>query len=113
MLKRIMVVVAAVLVLLLSGCASNSKMAFSNDTDVISKTGKPIFLMSVTLKNSYKNSQPKLSVVTVDRAVQVDGNPGYDFGIDDKAKMKLIQRRPAIVIYCVWSWKMVNMLYGV
>lgn len=89
MLKRIMVVVAAVLVLLLSGCASNSKMAFSNDTDVISKTGKPIFLMSVTLKNSYKNFQPKLSVVTVDRAVQVDGNPGYDFGIDDKAKNEI------------------------
>jgi hypothetical protein len=86
MLKRVIVVIVAALVLLLSGCASNSRMAFSNDTDVISKSGKPIFLMSVTLKNSYKNFQPKLSVVRVDRAVQIDGNPGYDFGIDEKAK---------------------------
>lgn len=89
MFNRVIVVIAAALVMLLSGCASNTKMAFSNDTDVISKSGKPIFLMSVTLKNSYKNFQPKLSVVTVDRAVQVDGNPGYDFGIDDKAKNEI------------------------
>lgn len=86
MMKRIMVVTAAALVLLLSGCASTTKMAFTNETDVISKSGKPIFLMSVTLKNSYRDFQPKLDVVSIDRAVHIDGVPKIDFGIDEKAK---------------------------
>ena len=87
MLGRILATALSVLVLLLSGCATPTKMAFSDDSDTIQKTSKPIFLMTATLRNTYKTSyQPKLIVVHVERAVIKDGADRINFTMDDKAK---------------------------
>jgi hypothetical protein len=87
MLFRVIAVISLAFVLLLSGCATPTKMAFSNDADTVSKSSKPIYLMTVTLRNSYRTSyQPKLIVVHVERGVVKGSADRINFTIDDKAK---------------------------
>jgi len=71
--------------LLLSGCAT--PMAFTNDTDTVSKTSKPIFLMTATLRNNYRTSiQPQLVTVNVEKAAANDSSDRINFKMDDKGK---------------------------
>ena len=78
-----------VLALFLSGCASPStsmKMAFQNDTDRLTDASKPIFLMTVTIKNSYRTSfQPRLRVVNVEKLDAKDSSDEINFTMDEKA----------------------------
>lgn len=90
MFYRIITVVSLAATLLLSGCATSTKMALSKDTDTISKTGKPIFLMTATLKNTYKTShQPKLQIVYVEKSVVKGSEDRLNFVMDDKAKNEM------------------------
>ena len=86
MLSKLIATTSVAMVLLLSGCATPTKMAFLEDTDQVSKT-KPIFLMTATLRNSYRTSfQPKLIVVNVERAVVKGAEDRINFTMDKKAK---------------------------
>lgn len=78
-------VVLILFALFLTGC-STTKMAFENDTDTITSVKHPVFLMSVTLKNTFMPLyQPKLLYVPVKRT---DQKGSYKFKIDEKAKME-------------------------
>lgn len=73
----------------LLGCATPTKMAFESESDVIASEGKPVFLMTATLKNSYRASyQPKLLVVNVERKEAKDSNDRLNFTMDEKAKLE-------------------------
>ena len=62
-------------------------MALSNDSDVASNTGKPIYLMTATLRNNYHTSfQPKLLVVNVEKLAAQNSADRSNFTMDDKAK---------------------------
>src|ERR1043165_2092265 len=61
-------------------------MAFSDEAEP-SKEPKPIYLMTATVRNSYKPSfQPKVIVVNVERAEVKDSADRLNFVMDDKAK---------------------------
>jgi hypothetical protein len=72
---------------LLSGCATPTKMAFDSDEERLTESSKPVFLMTATLKNAYRTSfQPKLIVVNVERAGAKDAADRLNFTLDEKAK---------------------------
>ena len=76
-----------VLALFLSGCAmpKSMKMAFQNNTDRLTDASKPIFLMTVTIKNTYMTSfQPRLRVVNVENLDAKDGSGEINFTMDEK-----------------------------
>jgi len=84
---RIITIISLALSVLLSGCATPTKMAFSNDGDTVSKAGNPIFLMTATLRNAYRTSfQPKLLVVNVEKAQAKESSDRINFTMDEKAK---------------------------
>lgn len=86
MLSKLIASTSLAIVLLISGCATPTKMAFLEDSDQVSKT-KPTFLMTTTLRNSYRTSfQPKLIVVHVERAVVKGAEDRINFTMDKKAK---------------------------
>lgn len=81
------VALATILVLLLSGCATPTKMAFENDSDRLTEKSKPVFLMTATLKNVYKTSfQPRLLVVNVEKPDAKEAADRLNFTMDEKAK---------------------------
>src|SRR5271169_4031830 len=85
MFNRYSVISAIFITLLVTGCATSTKMALSNDSETVSKTGKPIFLMTATLRNTYKTSyQPKLWFVNVERLVVKDSADRINFTMDDQ-----------------------------
>jgi len=87
MLMRVLTTILLTSVLLMSGCATRTKMAFSEDSDKEIKTNNPIFLMTSTMQNNYKTSfQPRLIAVNVERAVVKDSADRINFVMDDKAK---------------------------
>lgn len=89
MFTRILAAGSISLALLLSGCATPTKMAFSKDTDTLQTSGKPIFLMTATIKNNYKPSfQPKLMVVNVEKEGAKTKADRINFTMDDKAKLE-------------------------
>lgn len=88
MIKRLLTLGALLFAMLLTGCATRTKMAFENDSDKITANSKPVLLMTVTLKNAYKTSyQPKLLVVNVEKPDAKDSKDRLNFTIDDKARV--------------------------
>jgi hypothetical protein len=84
---KLITVVAATSALLLGGCATRTPMAFSEGTPQAVKADKSVYLMSVTLKNSYKTShQPKLYAVNVEKKNTGKSGDAINFSIDDKAR---------------------------
>lgn len=78
------IITAAVL---LSGCATRTKMAFESDEERLTESSKPVFLMTATLKNTYRTShQPKLLVVNVERPGAKDASDRLNFTMDEKSK---------------------------
>ena len=73
----------------LGGCATN-QMAFSEDSEKLADKTKPIFLLSVSLKNSFKPSYPlALNSLQIEKG---DGKNQADklmFAIDAKADRKV------------------------
>lgn len=73
--------------LILAGCATPTKMAFHQDTEAVTSTTKPVFLMTATLKNSYRPSyQPKVIVLNVEKEGASQRGDRINFTMDDKAK---------------------------
>jgi len=72
---------------LLSGCATRTKMAFEDDAQQLTPTSKPVYLMTATLKNSYKTRyQPRVLVAHVEKAGAKDAADKLNFTMDAKAK---------------------------
>ncbi len=87
MLKRLVVTTLAVASVFLSGCATRTTQAFENDADRVTPAGDPIYLMTATIKNSYKNYQPHLLVVNVEKVGAMDSSGRFNFTMDTKAKL--------------------------
>jgi hypothetical protein len=89
MLNRIFTVSLVLVSIFLTGCANTKQMAFQKDSEVISQTSKPVFLMTVTLKNSYmKSYQPKALMVHLDKSEVKDSKDHINFDIDEKSKIE-------------------------
>lgn len=80
-------ILALGLAVLISGCATRTKMAFEADDEKLTETSKPVYLMTATLKNTYHPSfQPKLIVVHVEKPGAKDAAGRLNFTMDTKAK---------------------------
>jgi hypothetical protein len=87
MKNRLLAFAAIFLVAVLSGCATPTKMAFQDDAERLTEKSKPVFLMTATIKNSYKTSyQPRLLVVNVEKPDATETADRLNFTMDDKAK---------------------------
>ena len=87
MKNSLITLVAIPFALVISGCATRTPMAFQNDTDRVTEKSKPVFLMTATIKNTYKTSyQPKLLVVNVEKPNAKEASDRINFTMDDKAK---------------------------
>ena len=71
---------------LLTGCATRTPMAFESDSEQVTATSKPIYLMTATLKNTYKDYQPKMLVVHVEKPGAKEAADRLNFVLDPKAK---------------------------
>jgi hypothetical protein len=84
---RSSVFVALSLAFALSGCATRTQMAFQNDSDRLTEKSKPVYLMTATIKNTYKTSfQPRLIVVNVEKQEAKEAADRLNFTMDDKAQ---------------------------
>lgn len=71
--------------LLLAGCATTIDMPFADNTSARPDPSKAIYLMTVTMKNTYHTSyQPDLIVVNVERSVVKSKSDRLNFEIDDE-----------------------------
>lgn len=80
-----LIVSLAIISLYLTGCATSQKMAFENNTDT--HPTKPVYLMSVTLKNNYRTSyQPKLLTALVEKKDAKEDKDHLNFDMDAAGK---------------------------
>lgn len=87
--RRFAVLAALTGAVLLTGCATRTKMAFEDDAEKLTPTSKPVFLMTATIKNDYKTGhQPKLLVVNVEKPGAKDASDRFNFTMDDKARIE-------------------------
>lgn len=87
MKNRLVAFAAILFVAVLSGCATSAKMAFQDDAERLTEKSKPVFLMTVTIRNSYRTLfQPKLLVVHVEKPDAKEAADRLNFTMDDKAK---------------------------
>jgi hypothetical protein len=71
--------------LLLNGCAAVSKMALEDGSAKELESDKPIFIMSVNLRNQYKtNHQPKLTTLNVEQLKANGDKDKLNFSISEK-----------------------------
>jgi hypothetical protein len=62
-------------------------MAFEDEKQVVNEAGNPIFLLSVTIKNTYRSSyQPHLVVANIETPGATDSSGRFNFKMDDKGK---------------------------
>jgi hypothetical protein len=74
---------------LLSGCATPTRMAYSDESKSPVAPTSAVFLMTATIKNSYHTSfQPDLLVVNVEKAGATEKSDRLNFTMDKKAKLK-------------------------
>lgn len=89
MLRRIAVLSLLLASVFLTGCANVKPMALQKDSEVIAANGKPIFLMTVTLKNNYMPSyQPKAFRVNLEKTPAKESTDYINFDMDDKSKIE-------------------------
>jgi hypothetical protein len=89
MKTRLLCGLSLTLAILLSGCATRMKMAFEDDEERVTESSKPVFLLTATLKNSYRTSfQPKMTVLHVEKPGAKDAADRLNFTMDEKAKIE-------------------------
>jgi hypothetical protein len=84
-------VVALLLLLpgLLAGCATPTKMAYSDESRTVVKPSGAVFLMTATVKNNYHPSfQPRLLAVNVEKAGAKEKADRLNFIMDKQARLK-------------------------
>ena len=91
MLFRIIAGVSLTLAFLLTGCATNRGMAVLDNPTAVSKPAKPVYLLTVTLRNPYKTAyQPKLVSVKVQKRISPENSKTLLFEADPLAKSESI-----------------------
>jgi hypothetical protein len=86
MLKRLLIAAAAATTVLLTGCATRTTQAFENESDRVTATSDPVYLLTATVRNEYKkNWQPHLLVVNVEKEGATDASGRFNFTMDKKA----------------------------
>ncbi|WP_133066315.1 hypothetical protein [Acidovorax kalamii] len=89
MKNRFLLLLVFTLAFVLSGCATRTNMAFQDDTERLTEKSKPIFLLTATIKNSYRTShQPKLLVVHVEKPGAKEAADRLNFTMDEKARQE-------------------------
>jgi hypothetical protein len=87
-ISRLLSFVLLTSTLLVTGCATRTKMAFEDESEKLTATSNPVFLMTTTIKNTYKNYQPKLLVVNVEKSGAKEAADRLNYTMDDKAKIE-------------------------
>ncbi len=78
---------AFAIILGLSGCATPTKMAFHDDSELVPEKRTAVFLMTATLKNIYRTSfQPRLLIVHVEKPDAKERSDRLNFTMDKKGK---------------------------
>jgi hypothetical protein len=73
--------------LILAGCATPTRMAFQKGTETATNSIKPTFLLTATLKNSYRpDYQPKMLVLNIEKVGANQKSDRINFIMDDEAK---------------------------
>jgi hypothetical protein len=91
MLHRIIAAASLTLALLFSGCATERGMAVLDNPTSIAKSNKPIYLMTVTMRNTYVTAyQPKLVALKVQKITKSDYPTILLFEADQAAKSESI-----------------------
>jgi hypothetical protein len=73
----------------LSGCATRTMMAYSDESKTVVAPSSAVFLMTATIKNGYHDSfQPKLLVVNVETVGAKTKADRLNFTMDKQAKFK-------------------------
>jgi len=86
MINKICGAAALTAVLAVSGCATKMDMPYSKD-EPKPDPAKAVYLMTVTIKNSYHtNFQPDMLVLDVDKGTVASKQDRIDFEIDDDGK---------------------------
>ena len=82
--KRILMLVT--LLASLIGCATPTRMPFHDDATSAVQSGNSIYLISATLRNTYKpNYQPELLIIYVEESIVKGTEDRINFTMDDKA----------------------------
>lgn len=88
MTLRYFVLAATLAISLLAGCATPTKMPLGGDSDTIEASAQPIFLMTATFKNDYRQwYQPKLIVMNVEKRDAKNRADRINFIMDEKARV--------------------------
>ena len=87
-MSRLLSLVLLASTLLVTGCATRTKMAFEDPSEKITATSDPVFLMTTTVKNTYKNYQPKIFVAKVERSGAKDISDRLNFPMDNAGKIE-------------------------
>lgn len=87
-ISRLLSLVLLTSTLLVTGCATRTKMAFEDESEKLTATSNPVFLMTTTVKNTYKNYQPKIIVANIEKPGAKDANDRLNFLIDNAAKIE-------------------------
>jgi hypothetical protein len=86
MKSRSFVLAALVVAFALAGCATPTRMAFQNNAERLTENSAPVYLMAVTIRNTYRTMfQPRLLVVNVEKAGGKEVTDRLNFTMDDKA----------------------------
>jgi hypothetical protein len=89
MLHRSLISVTVAACLLLAGCATQIPQAFLKDEDRVTATSNPVYLMTATIRNDYKNYyEPHLVAINVEKvgAGTTDTAGHINFMMDNKAR---------------------------
>ena len=87
-MSRLLSLVLLTSTLLATGCATRTKMAFEDESEKLTATSNPVFLMTTTVKNTYKNYQPKIIVANIEKPGAKDADGRLNFLIDNAAKIE-------------------------
>lgn len=89
MLSRLLSCAALVGAVLLTGCATPTRMAFGDDAPATDVATKPVLLMTANFKNKYRvDYQPQLLVVHVERPGATEAKDRINFTMDAKARIE-------------------------
>lgn len=87
-MSRLLSLVILTSTLLVTGCATRTKMAFEDESEKLTATSNPVFLMTTTVKNTYKNYQPKIFVAKLEKPGAKDMEDRLNFLIDNAGKIE-------------------------
>lgn len=87
-MSRLLSLVLLTSTLLVTGCATRTKMAFEDESDKLTATSNPVFLMTTTVKNTFKNYQPKILVAKLEKPGAKDADDRLNFLMDNAAKIE-------------------------